>query len=108
MSGHVDGVAYLVDKQVRSDCLDVIFSCPASLWRCIARKGSVAVNGVSLTVHRLEHKEKCFVSTILPHTCKETFLGALRKGDAVNLEVDILARYMERLFSLNAPETNAR
>ncbi|MGH8517463.1 MAG: riboflavin synthase, partial [Panacagrimonas sp.] len=77
------------------------FEAPASLARYIARKGSITIDGISLTVNDVEGT--CFGVNIIPHTLDQTTLGDLQPGDAVNLEVDLIARYLERL--LQARET---
>jgi riboflavin synthase len=95
VSGHVDGVG-TATRVERSGANRVIaFKAPAKLMKYIARKGSVAVNGVSLTVNDVRGAE--FSVNLIPHTLAHTNLGALRTGDRVNLEVDLLARYLERL-----------
>jgi riboflavin synthase len=73
---------------------------PKALAKYIARKGSIAVNGVSLTVN--EVNGTAFVVNLIPHTLKATNLGSLREGDRVNLEVDMVARYLERLKSVTS------
>lgn len=104
VTGHVDGLATLVARRPdgRAERLD--FEVPPSLARYIARKGSVCLDGVSLTVNTVEGC--CFSVCLIPHTLKITTLGALRPGDRVNLEVDLVARYLERLaepFSHSRP-----
>ena len=93
VTGHVDGVGEVltfVDSvlQVRA---------PRELARYIARKGSISVDGVSLTVNRVERE--AFEVFLIPHTQKVTTLGALATGSRVNLEVDLIARYVDRLLS---------
>jgi riboflavin synthase len=73
----------------------MIFALPKALARYVARKGSISVDGVSLTVNEAGARE--FGVNIVPHTLRHTTLGRLQPGDAVNLEVDLLARYLERL-----------
>ena len=97
VSGHVDGVGSVTRvKRAGANCL-VAFRVPARLARYIARKGSVTVNGVSLTVN--EARGAGFTVNLIPHTLASTNLGELRAGGKVNLEVDMLARYAERLKS---------
>jgi riboflavin synthase len=96
VTGHVDGVAELVAIQEAPGARDYHFRPPRALARYIAEKGSVALNGVSLTVARLSGE--VFFVTLIPHTLKVTNLGNLRVGDGVNLEVDLIARYLERLM----------
>ncbi|MDM7324000.1 MAG: riboflavin synthase [Thermus sp.] len=95
VTGHVDGVAEVVAIREAPGALDFHFRPPRELSRYIAEKGSVALNGVSLTVAGLG--EETFFVTLIPHTLKVTNLGSLRVGDRVNLEVDLIARYLERL-----------
>lgn len=95
MSGHVDGVGELRSRKADARSTRFEIEAPADLARYIARKGSIAVNGVSLTVN--EVRASRFGVNLIPHTLEVTTLGALRAGDRVNLEVDLLARYVERL-----------
>lgn len=92
VSGHVDGLARLVERRPEGDSLFLRFEAAPALTRFLAPKGSVALNGVSLTINSVE--EPCFAVTLIPHTLRVTTLGALKAGDAVNLEVDSLARYV--------------
>ncbi len=96
VTGHVDGVAEVVAIREAPGAKDYFFRPPRALLPYIAEKGSVALNGVSLTVARLEGE--VFGVTLIPHTLAVTNLGTLRVGDPVNLEVDLLARYLERLL----------
>jgi riboflavin synthase len=91
VTGHVDGVGLLVGVKGS----EYTFEAPKKLARYIARKGSICIDGVSLTVNRV--KGRTFEVNLIPHTLKVTTLGRLAKGDAVNLEVDLIARYVERL-----------
>lgn len=106
--GHVDGVAEVVDVQPDGDSLRWRFAVPAGLERFIAQKGSVALNGVSLTVNDVEGTE--FGVNIIAHTQAETTFGAngavgsVALGDPVNLEVDMLARYVARLNEVKATD----
>jgi riboflavin synthase len=95
VTGHVDGVGRLEDatEDARSVCMR--FSLPVELARYVARKGSICVDGVSLTVNAVAGSR--FEVNIVPHTLAATTLGERRPGDAVNIEVDLLARYLERL-----------
>ncbi|MFD1627567.1 riboflavin synthase [Azospirillum griseum] len=95
VSGHVDGVGRLVDQRPDGESLRLTFEAPAALARYIASKGSVAVDGVSLTVNEVQGNR--FGVNIIPHTQTATTFGGLRVGDAVNLEIDMLARYVARL-----------
>lgn len=97
VQGHVDGVAPVTDRRADGDSLRFEFEAPAELARYIARKGSVSLNGVSLTVNEVAGRR--FGVNIIPHTAARTTFGATRIGDKVNLEVDLLARYVARLQS---------
>jgi riboflavin synthase len=96
VSGHVDGLAELVALTPLGDNHRLRFRVPPSLARYVAEKGSVTLDGVSLTVNDVDHRE--FEVNLIPHTWQVTSLGALKVGDPVNLEVDLVARYMERLL----------
>jgi riboflavin synthase len=94
VNGHVDGKARVMDRKQRGDSLVFVFEVVAELGRYIIEKGSVAVNGVSLTVNRCD--EQSFDVNIVPHTARVTTIGSLRVGDEVNIEVDIIGKYVER------------
>jgi riboflavin synthase len=95
VAGHVDGVATLVAREELTDSARMTFRAPQELMPLIAVKGSVALDGVSLTVNSADRDT--FSVLIIPHTLAVTTLGSLREGGAVNLEVDTLARYAARL-----------
>jgi riboflavin synthase len=95
VSGHVDGVAEIVSTRDEGDSTRYRFRAPESLARFIAPKGSVALDGTSLTVNEVEGCE--FGVNIIPHTKEVTTWGGLKAGDRVNLEVDTMARYVARL-----------
>ncbi len=97
VSGHVDGVGTVMRVASAGASRVMAFKAPAGLAKYIARKGSITVNGVSLTVNTVKMAE--FTVNLVPHTLSATNLGELRAGDRVNLEVDMLARYLERLNS---------
>lgn len=97
VTGHVDGRGHLVDRSASDGADGFRFEVPAALARYIAAKGSVCIDGVSLTVNTVEGR--CFEVCIIPHTQAVTTLGRLRPGQAVNIEVDLIARYVERLAS---------
>jgi riboflavin synthase len=94
--GHVDGVAEIVSRRPVGDSLRFEFRAPDGLARYLAPKGSVVLNGVSLTIN--ESEGPVFGVNIIPHTAEVTTFGAAAPGDAVNLEVDALARYVARLM----------
>ena len=96
MAGHVDGLATLVARDDLADMARFLLRAPAELAPFIAPKGSVALDGVSLTVN--EVKDATFSVLIIPHTLKVTTLGKLAVGEEVNLEVDLMARYAARLL----------
>jgi riboflavin synthase len=97
MQGHVDGVGRVADRQQQGDWEIVWFSCPTELTRFMVPKGSVAVDGVSLTL--VEVTDDGFSVALIPHTLDNTTLGFKPVGAAVNLETDILAKYVERLLA---------
>jgi len=96
VSGHVDGLAVLIEQKPDGRSIRFKFKAPDTLAKYIAEKGSICINGISLTINSVEGAE--FSVNIVPHTLKETTLGAINVGDSINLEVDLLARYMERLM----------
>jgi riboflavin synthase len=96
VSGHVDGLAELVEREDLTDMARLRLRVPAELARFIAPKGSVALDGVSLTVN--EVAGDTFSVLIIPHTLDVTTLGTIRVGERLNLEVDIMARYAARLL----------
>ena len=102
VTGHTDGVATLVDRAADARSLRLRFEAPPELLPYIARKGSVAVAGVSLTVNAADARG--FEVNIIPHTASVTTLGDLASGDRVNIEVDLLARYAERLLGAGRDE----
>jgi riboflavin synthase len=101
VSGHIDGVAQVLGVSGDARSRRLVIGVPVPLARYIAPKGSVAVDGVSLTVN--EVTDAGFGVNIIPHTQSVTTLGALAAGDRVNLEVDQVARYLARLLAVPAP-----
>jgi len=97
VSGHVDGLATVVSQTRDARSVRLVIEAPAELARFIARKGSVAVDGVSLTVNEVDGAR--FGVNLIPHTWDVTTLGRLVPGDLVNLEIDQVARYVERLLT---------
>ena len=95
VSGHVDGVGTVKRVAPAGGSRVIAVKAPAALAKYIARKGSITVNGVSLTVNEVKGTE--FTVNLIPHTLAKTNLGEVRAGDKVNLEADMLARYAERL-----------
>ncbi len=96
VSGHVDGLAKVTAREDLTDMARFTFGAPQALSRFIAPKGSVALDGVSLTVNTVEGDS--FSVLIIPHTLQVTTFGTLRQGDDVNLEIDTMARYAARLM----------
>jgi riboflavin synthase len=96
VAGHVDGLAVLSEREDFTEMARLTFQAPTALARFIAGKGSVALDGVSLTVNEVTGDS--FAVLVIPHTLKVTTLGKLVAGAAVNLEVDLMARYAARLM----------
>jgi len=106
VSGHVDGIGSVSHFASVGESWELRIHTPAELARFIAYKGSITVNGVSLTVNRvIDGAQGCELSiNLIPHTLANTTLGTLRAGQRVNLEIDLIARYVERM--LTAPKVN--
>jgi riboflavin synthase len=105
VQGHVDGVGRVVALRRLDRSAELEIAPPPTLGRYLIEKGSVAVDGVSLTVNSVEDRADgavCFGLNLIPHTADVTTLGTLSKGDEVNLEIDTVARYLRRLESLRA------
>ena len=96
VAGHVDAVAKVVAAEDEGGSRRLVFEAPKDLKRLIAAKSSIAVDGVSLTVNGVRNGR--FAVNVIPHTLKATTLGGLKPGDRVNLEIDLLARYVARLL----------
>lgn len=97
MAGHVDGLGRVVAIQSDARSQRWTFELPAGLARYAAPKGSIAIDGVSLTINEVDGRR--FGVNLIPHTIDVTTLGERKVGDAVNIEVDLVARYVERLFA---------
>jgi riboflavin synthase len=97
VQGHVDGVARLVERRDLGDSAEVVLEPPPELDRYLAVKGSVALDGVSLTV--AGRAAGRFTAALIPYTLIHTNLGSVRPGDRLNLEVDVIAKYVERLLA---------
>jgi riboflavin synthase len=105
VTGHVDGVGEVLGLVPQGDSVRVGISAPRELAPYLAAKGSITVDGVSLTVNEVADQPNgaChFALNIIPHTSAVTTLGALNEGDGVNLEIDVLARYLKRMEALRA------
>jgi len=98
VAGHVDGLATVSGREDMKEMVRFVLRAPPELARFVAAKGSVAIDGVSLTINAVEGDT--FSVLIIPHTLRVTTLGELRKGDDVNLEVDTMARYAARLAEM--------
>jgi len=96
VSGHVDGLSELANRNDKDNETVLWFAVPSELAKYIAVKGSICINGVSLTVNKLENDQFCI--TIIPHTLNNTTLKTLQTGDKVNIEVDLIARYLEQII----------
>lgn len=99
VSGHVDGIGEVLGFDPLGDNRLLSIRAPAALARYIARKGSITVDGVSLTTNVVQNTD--FYINLIPHTLQATTLGQLQPGNRVNLEIDLIARYCERLLSVS-------
>ena len=106
VSGHVDGVGQVSYFAQIGESWELRVMAPQALAKYLAYKGSITVNGVSLTVNRVtDQAEGCEISiNLIPHTVENTALGGLKAGSRVNLEIDTVARYVERMLSLEATQ----
>lgn len=103
VSGHVDGIARLVDRRPDGESVRLVIETPAALMPYIAAKGSVALDGVSLTVNEVASDR--FGVNLIPYTLAHTSFGAARAGQRLNLEIDLIARYVARLLVTRADLT---
>lgn len=113
VSGHVDGVAEVLEIRPEGDSHRFRFQVPAALGRLLAPKGSIALDGVSLTINEVEPLEAAdpggavvFGVNVIPHTAEVTTFGSLEPGRRVNLEIDLIARYVARLLPAQAPASD--
>lgn len=97
VSGHIDGTGIVSRIEVLGNAILLTFTIPESLSRYVIEKGSIAVDGVSLTVNQCDRHR--FGVSIIPHTAKETVLDRLKTGDSVNIETDMIGKYVERFLS---------
>jgi len=100
VSGHVDAVGQLLEVHADARSWRLVFEVPEALARFVAPKGSICLNGVSLTVNAVSGRS--FDVNIIPHTHRATTLGELQPGDGVNVEIDVIARYLDRLLATSA------
>jgi len=96
VSGHVDAVATILERRPEGDFVQFTFRVPAGLAKYIIEKGSIAIDGTSLTVNSCD--DKTFSIVVIPHTLEVTLLGTVRKGDSVNIEVDLIGKYVEKML----------
>lgn len=108
VTGHVDGVGEMLERTPAGDAIKMVFSVPAPLGRYMAQKGSVCINGVSLTVNQVL-EDTLYATTfsvmLVPHTLEVTSLNQLVSGSRVHIEIDVIARYLDRM---NEYDSNAR
>ena len=105
VSGHVDGIGHVTRFEQVGESWDLRVMAPPALGKYLAYKGSITVNGVSLTVNRVVDSDagcECHIN-LIPHTVENTALGSLSAGAAVNLEIDLIARYVERMLGQTTP-----
>ena len=102
VSGHVEGVGVIASKKAEGIAEVVTIKTPPELLKYIIKKGSIAIDGISLTV--TEVTATCFSVSLIPHTAAETTLGFKKPGDEVNLETDIIGKYVEHLLNFKAPD----
>ena len=103
VTGHVDGLGEMLSREAVADALEMVFRVPPELGRFIAQKGSVCIDGVSLTTNRLLEDTKqatTFAVMLVPHTLKVTSLKRLVAGNRVHIEIDVIARYLERMHTM--------
>ncbi len=98
VSGHVDATAKVLERKPEGDFVRFVFAVPKGFGRYIIEKGSITINGISLTVNHCD--DVTFSVAIIPHTLKITTLGPLKQGDLVNIEVDLIGKYVEKLLQV--------
>ncbi len=103
VSGHIDCVATVRERQPKGDFTLFSFSFPRALGRYVIEKGSITIDGVSLTVNSCS--DETFEVSIIPHTLQVTSLGLLKRGGKVNIEVDIIGKYVEKLLARKGPDS---
>lgn len=102
VSGHVDAVASIIERKPEGDFVRFTFSVPSGFGRYIIEKGSICIDGISLTVNHCD--EKTFSVAIIPHTLEVTTLGGRKQGDTVNIEVDLIGKYVEKLLTVKGDD----
>ena len=103
VSGHVDAVSTILERRPLGDFVQFTFGVPSGLSRYIIEKGSIAIDGTSLTVNSCD--DKSFSIVVIPHTLEVTLLGTLREGDSVNIEVDLIGKYVEKMLQADPGDT---
>ena len=106
VSGHIDATASIISRQPEGDFVRLSFVVPVGFGRYIIEKGSIAIDGISLTVNHCD--ERSFSVAIIPHTLQITTLGQRKPGDLVNIEVDLIGKYVEKLLSSKEDKEEAR
>lgn len=106
VSGHVDGVGRIVSLQQQARAVEIWVQAPDELGKYLAEKGSVTVDGTSLTVNAVDGAK--FLLTLIPHTMQETIIQHYKPGTLVNLEVDVIARYVERLLMAGKEDSTTK
>jgi riboflavin synthase len=104
VQGHVDSTATVASINQGADWYELVFKVPANYLKYMQAQGSITINGVSLTIAKLSDEDKQLSVWLIPETLKRTNLSTLKVGDVVNLEVDVLAKYVERIMKAGANE----
>jgi len=103
VSGHIDGVGTIVAKDTNDNAIVVRIKAGSEIMRYIVKKGSIAIDGISLTV--VNYDSDWFTVSLIPHSAANTTLGFKKTGDVVNLEADMIGKYVEKLLGLHSPES---
>lgn len=106
VSGHIDGIGIIVTKDNNDNAIIVKIEASSEVMRYIVKKGSIAIDGISLTV--VDYGENWFTVSLIPHSAAITTLGFKKPGDVVNLETDIIGKYVEKLLSLNSAKQQSK
>ena len=104
VSGHVDAVSTVLERRPVGDFIQFTFGVPSGLGRYIIKKGSIAIDGTSLTVNSCD--DRTFSIVVIPHTMEVTTLGGVREGDSVNIEVDLIGKYVEKMLQADTDGTD--
>jgi len=106
VSGHIDGVGSISKKETNDNAIIVKIKAGPEIMRYIVKKGSIAIDGVSLTV--VDYDSDWFTVSLIPHSAAMTTLGIKKMGDAVNLEADVIGKYVEKLLGIHSPQTTSK